>query len=124
MLRHTVACEMVSAGVPLVEIAQVLRHRSLQTTAVYALVASVRTAPLLVALSCLWERAVVDELNGDAGRRRNRTATTVYESPQNRVVSKRRRCGERANPSPGDHRRRLVGLRPPVNAPSGPIGEP
>ena len=35
-LRHTVACEMVTAGVPLVEIAQVLRHHSLQTTAVYA----------------------------------------------------------------------------------------
>lgn len=35
-LRHTAACEMVSAGVPLVEIAQVLRHRSLQSTAVYA----------------------------------------------------------------------------------------
>jgi site-specific recombinase XerD len=35
-LRHTVACEMVAAGVPLVEIAQVLRHHSLQTTAIYA----------------------------------------------------------------------------------------
>lgn len=35
-LRHTVACEMVAAGVPLVEIAQVLRHHNLQTTAVYA----------------------------------------------------------------------------------------
>jgi len=35
-LRHTLACEMVAAGVPLVEIAQVLRHHSLQTTAVYA----------------------------------------------------------------------------------------
>jgi len=35
-LRHTVACEMVAAEVPLVEIAQVLRHRSLQSTAVYA----------------------------------------------------------------------------------------
>lgn len=35
-LRHTVACEMVAAGVPLVEIAQVLRHHSLQSTAVYA----------------------------------------------------------------------------------------
>jgi len=35
-LRHTVACEMVAAGVSLVEIAQVLRHHSLQTTAVYA----------------------------------------------------------------------------------------
>lgn len=35
-LRHTVACEMVSAGVPLVQIAQVLRHHSLQSTAIYA----------------------------------------------------------------------------------------
>lgn len=35
-LRHTVACEMVAAGVPMVEIAQVLRHHSLQSTAVYA----------------------------------------------------------------------------------------
>ena len=35
-LRHTVACEMVKAGVPLAQIAQVLRHRSLQTTAIYA----------------------------------------------------------------------------------------
>lgn len=35
-LRHTMACEMVTAGVPLVEIAQVLRHQSLQSTAVYA----------------------------------------------------------------------------------------
>lgn len=35
-LRHTVACEMVSAHVPLVQIGQVLRHRSLQSTAIYA----------------------------------------------------------------------------------------
>jgi integrase/recombinase XerD len=35
-LRHTVACEMVRVGVPLPEIGQVLRHRSLQTTANYA----------------------------------------------------------------------------------------
>jgi integrase/recombinase XerD len=35
-LRHTVACEMVLAGVPLVQIAQVLRHHSLQSTAIYA----------------------------------------------------------------------------------------
>lgn len=35
-LRHTAACQMVAAGVPLVEIAQVLRHHSLQSTAVYA----------------------------------------------------------------------------------------
>lgn len=35
-LRHTAACEMVKANVPLVRIGQVLRHQSLQTTAVYA----------------------------------------------------------------------------------------
>lgn len=35
-LRHTVACEMVKAHVPLAEIAQVLRHKSLQSTAIYA----------------------------------------------------------------------------------------
>src|SRR6267378_3329502 len=35
-LRHTVACEMVAAGVPLADIAQVLRHHSLQTTALYS----------------------------------------------------------------------------------------
>jgi len=35
-LRHTVACEMLSAGVPLVQIGQVLRHRSMQSTAIYA----------------------------------------------------------------------------------------
>lgn len=35
-LRHTAACEMVAAEVPLTQIAQVLRHRSLQSTAIYA----------------------------------------------------------------------------------------
>lgn len=35
-LRHTAACDMVAAQVPLPRIAQVLRHRSLQSTAVYA----------------------------------------------------------------------------------------
>lgn len=35
-LRHTAACEMVAAQVPLTQIAQVLRHRSLQSTAIYA----------------------------------------------------------------------------------------
>ncbi|MGH2870961.1 MAG: tyrosine-type recombinase/integrase [Solirubrobacteraceae bacterium] len=35
-LRHTAACEMVTAGVALTGVGQVLRHRSLQTTAIYA----------------------------------------------------------------------------------------
>ncbi len=35
-LRHTAACDMVAAQVPLPQIAQVLRHQSLQSTAVYA----------------------------------------------------------------------------------------
>jgi integrase/recombinase XerD len=35
-LRHTTACEMVRSGVPIVRIGQVLRHRSLQSTAIYA----------------------------------------------------------------------------------------
>ena len=35
-LRHTAACEMVAANVPLVRIGQVLRHQSLQSTAIYA----------------------------------------------------------------------------------------
>lgn len=35
-LRHTLACQMVGAGVPLTQIGQVLRHKSLQSTAIYA----------------------------------------------------------------------------------------
>ena len=35
-LRHTAACEMLQAQVPLYRIGQVLRHQSLQTTAIYA----------------------------------------------------------------------------------------
>lgn len=35
-LRHTAACEMVGANVPLVRIGQVLGHQSLQSTAIYA----------------------------------------------------------------------------------------
>ena len=35
-LRHTVATEMLRAGAGLAEIGQVLRHRSMQTTAIYA----------------------------------------------------------------------------------------
>lgn len=35
-LRHTAACQMITAQVPLVHIAGVLRHESLQSTALYA----------------------------------------------------------------------------------------
>ncbi len=35
-LRHTAACALVRAGVPLRQIGQVLRHRSLTSTAIYA----------------------------------------------------------------------------------------
>jgi integrase/recombinase XerD len=35
-LRHTTACDMAEAGVPLTEIGQVLRHKSLASTANYA----------------------------------------------------------------------------------------
>jgi integrase/recombinase XerD len=35
-LRHTAATEMLRAGATLPEIGQVLRHRSLLTTAIYA----------------------------------------------------------------------------------------
>jgi integrase/recombinase XerD len=35
-LRHTAATELLRAGAPLVEIGQLLRHRSVQTTAIYA----------------------------------------------------------------------------------------
>ena len=35
-LRHTAACQMAEAGAPLTEIGQVLRHRSLASTANYA----------------------------------------------------------------------------------------
>ena len=35
-LRHTAACQMIAARVPLVQIAGVLQHESLQSTAIYA----------------------------------------------------------------------------------------
>lgn len=35
-LRHTLACELVSRGVPLAEIAQLLRHSDVTSAAVYA----------------------------------------------------------------------------------------
>ena len=45
-LRHTAACEMVKANVPLYRIRQVLRHQSLQSTAIYARVDLDRLRPL------------------------------------------------------------------------------
>jgi len=35
-LRHTAACELLRSGAPLVEIGQLLRHRSQMSTAIYA----------------------------------------------------------------------------------------
>lgn len=35
-LRHTLACRLVENGRPLKEVADVLRHRSLETTRIYA----------------------------------------------------------------------------------------
>jgi integrase len=52
-LRHTAACEMVAAQVPLVQIAQVLRHHSLQSTSIYARVDLER----LRLLACPWPGA-------------------------------------------------------------------
>ena len=45
-LRHTLACEMVSAGVPLQQIGQVLRHRGIDNTVVYARVGVVQLRTL------------------------------------------------------------------------------
>jgi len=45
-LRHTAACEMVGARVPLARIGQLLRHRSLQSTAIYARVDLDQLRPL------------------------------------------------------------------------------
>jgi site-specific recombinase XerD len=47
-LRHTAACQMAEAGTPLREIGQVLRHKSLESTASYARVgvAELRTLAL------------------------------------------------------------------------------
>lgn len=50
VLRHTAASQMVRAGVPLPEVAQVLRHRRLQTTAIYAKV----DREGLRSLACPW----------------------------------------------------------------------
>ena len=44
ILRHSVASRLLREGAPLKEIADVLRHRSLDTTAIYAKVDTVRLA--------------------------------------------------------------------------------
>jgi len=54
LLRHTMACQMVDAGVPLIQIGQVLRHQSLQSTAIYARVDVAR----LRELAAPWPTAV------------------------------------------------------------------
>jgi integrase/recombinase XerD len=48
-LRHTAACQMAEAGAPLPEIGQVLRHRSLESTANYARVGVAGLRALAVA---------------------------------------------------------------------------
>jgi len=45
-LRHTLAGELLAAGASLGEVAQLLRHRNLRTTAIYAKVDRVALAPL------------------------------------------------------------------------------
>jgi integrase/recombinase XerD len=45
-LRHTAATGMLREGASLVEIAQVLRHREIKTTAIYARVDRTRLRPL------------------------------------------------------------------------------
>jgi len=45
-LRHTAATELLRAGASLPDIGQVLRHRRLQSTAIYARVDRVRLKPL------------------------------------------------------------------------------
>jgi integrase len=45
-LRHSLATDMLRAGVPLAEVGQVLRHRSAATTAIYAKVDRAMLRPL------------------------------------------------------------------------------
>ena len=49
-LRHTVACRMVENGSSLKEVADVLRHRSLNTTLIYAKL----DTPKLAAVALPW----------------------------------------------------------------------
>jgi site-specific recombinase XerD len=48
-LRHTAATQMLQAETPLIEVGQVLRHRSVSTTAIYAKVDRGRLRELAVA---------------------------------------------------------------------------
>jgi site-specific recombinase XerD len=56
-LRHTAACQMAEAGTPLREIGQVLRHKSLESTASYARVGVAELRTLAVAWPGGGERA-------------------------------------------------------------------
>ena len=49
--RHALACEMLRQGASLLDIGQILRHRSPQTTAIYAKVDSGLVAPPCIALA-------------------------------------------------------------------------
>ena len=62
-LRHTLACQMVAAGVPLIQIGQVLRHKSLQSTAIYARVDTERLRQLAVP----WPEPTGELTEGPAG---------------------------------------------------------
>jgi site-specific recombinase XerD len=48
-LRHTAATQLLRAGTPLTEVGQVLRHRSVASTAIYAKVDRGRLRELAVA---------------------------------------------------------------------------
>lgn len=53
-LRHSLACHLANAGTPLKEIADVLRHRSLNTTMIYAKV----NVTQLAAVALPWPEGV------------------------------------------------------------------
>jgi site-specific recombinase XerD len=53
-LRHSLACHLINAGTPLKEIADVLRHRSLNTTMIYAKV----NVTQLAAVALPWPEGV------------------------------------------------------------------
>jgi integrase/recombinase XerD len=63
-LRHTVATRMLRRGSSLADIAQVLRHRSVQTTAIYAKV----DRDALRSLARPWPRVRPTDVDGDALR--------------------------------------------------------